>query len=89
MTRADGSETLARRWLIWTAGGDVSDALMVGIDPMTGDRVGADSHGSGSAHTGRPLYGVDPTHPWLYFSDDHDRIGVLEYTSGNYNILAL
>ena len=80
---------LAPDGMLWTAGGDVSEALLVGIDPATGNRIGADSHGSGSTHTGRPLYGVDPTHPWIYFSDDADRIGVIEYTTGNYNILAL
>ena len=73
---------------LWTAGGNVLDSLWCAIDPRTGNRTGYAPHGDGGPHDGAPLYGVDPTRPFLYLADDDTQLAVFEYTTSNYNILA-
>ncbi len=78
---ADGS--------IWTSGGgDITMSSLTRVDPATGNRTGYSP--ATYVHCGRnahELYGVDATRPFAYFSDHNPTIGVLEYTTGNHNIL--
>lgn len=77
-----GYMAIAPDGAIWTAGGVVVDTQLTAVDPATGGRTGYSGRGGW-----RPVYGVHASRPFVFYANG-DRVDVLEYTTGNHNIIA-